>query len=126
MVGNSLRSDIDPARRCGVKAIWIDAHVWEYEQKDVDQAGEGIWRATRITEVIDIISAGGRPSGRRDPGMPSVVTRASYRADMERREPQVREVQISPEMITKLKNVPKRPPRRHAHHIRVPELALLS
>ena len=32
MVGNSLRSDIGPALRAGLKAIWIDAHVWEYER----------------------------------------------------------------------------------------------
>lgn len=31
-IGNSLRSDINPAVRIGMNAVWIDAHVWEYER----------------------------------------------------------------------------------------------
>jgi putative hydrolase of the HAD superfamily len=31
-VGNSIRSDVLPALAAGVQAIWIDAHVWEYER----------------------------------------------------------------------------------------------
>lgn len=31
-VGNSLRSDILPAIEAGMQAIWIDAHVWEWER----------------------------------------------------------------------------------------------
>jgi putative hydrolase of the HAD superfamily len=34
MVGNSLRSDIVPALAAGMRAVWIDAHVWEYERLD--------------------------------------------------------------------------------------------
>lgn len=33
-VGNSLASDINPALRIGMRAIWIDAPVWEYERRD--------------------------------------------------------------------------------------------
>jgi putative hydrolase of the HAD superfamily len=33
-VGNSLASDINPALRIGMHAVWIDAHVWEYERRD--------------------------------------------------------------------------------------------
>jgi len=33
-VGNSLASDINPALRIGMHAIWVDAHVWEYEQRE--------------------------------------------------------------------------------------------
>jgi putative hydrolase of the HAD superfamily len=32
MVGNSLRSDVLPALEAGLQAVWIDAHVWEYER----------------------------------------------------------------------------------------------
>lgn len=30
-VGNSIRSDILPSLAAGVRPVWIDAHVWEYE-----------------------------------------------------------------------------------------------
>jgi putative hydrolase of the HAD superfamily len=33
-VGNSLASDINPALRVGMTAIWIDAHVWEHERRE--------------------------------------------------------------------------------------------
>lgn len=32
MVGNSMRSDVLPALAAGLRAIWIDAHVWEHER----------------------------------------------------------------------------------------------
>lgn len=31
-IGNSWRSDIEPALASGLHAVWIDAHVWEYER----------------------------------------------------------------------------------------------
>lgn len=34
-IGNSLPSDINPALRCGMSAVWLDAHVWEYERREV-------------------------------------------------------------------------------------------
>lgn len=33
-IGNSLASDINPALRIGMRAVWIDAHVWEYEHRE--------------------------------------------------------------------------------------------
>lgn len=33
-VGNSVRSDILPAIAAGLRAVWIDAHVWEHEHYD--------------------------------------------------------------------------------------------
>lgn len=33
-VGNSLASDVNPALRAGLNAIWIDAHVWEHERRE--------------------------------------------------------------------------------------------
>jgi putative hydrolase of the HAD superfamily len=32
MVGNSIRSDVLPAVAAGLRAAWINAHVWEYER----------------------------------------------------------------------------------------------
>lgn len=39
-VGNSLASDINPAIRIGMRAIWIDAPVWEYERRESRIADE--------------------------------------------------------------------------------------
>jgi putative hydrolase of the HAD superfamily len=39
-VGNSLASDINPALRLGMRAIWINAPVWEYERRE-SKIGEG-------------------------------------------------------------------------------------
>ena len=33
-IGNSVRSDINPALRIGMHAVWVDAHVWEYERAE--------------------------------------------------------------------------------------------
>jgi putative hydrolase of the HAD superfamily len=32
MVGNSIRSDMLPAIEAGLRTVWINAHVWEYER----------------------------------------------------------------------------------------------
>jgi putative hydrolase of the HAD superfamily len=32
-VGNSIRSDVVPSLDAGVRPVWIDAHVWEYERE---------------------------------------------------------------------------------------------
>lgn len=59
MVGNSLRSDIEPAVSCGLRAIWIDAHVWEHERDS--QLGEHglVVVATSLGDVPVLLSAGG-------------------------------------------------------------------
>jgi putative hydrolase of the HAD superfamily len=59
MVGNSVRSDIVPAIETGMHAIWVKAHVWEYERVfdhvidgrvatavDLRQVAELIWSET--------------------------------------------------------------------------------
>lgn len=33
MIGNSLKSDINPALRLGVKCIWVQSHTWEYDNE---------------------------------------------------------------------------------------------
>lgn len=34
MVGNSIPSDINPAVAVGMRAVWIDAHVWQHERRE--------------------------------------------------------------------------------------------
>ena len=50
-VGNSLASDINPALSIGMRAIWIDAPVWEYERRD-SQIGDGC-----VVSAPDLFSA---------------------------------------------------------------------
>jgi putative hydrolase of the HAD superfamily len=65
-VGNSLKSDIMPALALGMRAIWIDAHVWEYERSSRDvrasleylRADSLLAAAKAISE--NILSATGR------------------------------------------------------------------
>jgi putative hydrolase of the HAD superfamily len=51
MVGNSVRSDINPAVASGMNAIWVDAHVWEHERNcqliDSD--------AVHVAEALDTV-----------------------------------------------------------------------
>ncbi|HEX2051688.1 MAG TPA: HAD family hydrolase [Actinomycetota bacterium] len=54
-VGNSLRSDIVPAVHAGMSAIWIDAHVWEYERLHANVRHTRIWRADALSDVPAII-----------------------------------------------------------------------
>jgi putative hydrolase of the HAD superfamily len=51
MVGNSIRSDVRPAVEAGLRAIWINAHVWEYER---DREGAAIDRMIAASELSDI------------------------------------------------------------------------
>ena len=47
MVGNSVRSDVLPALKAGLHAIWIDAHVWEYERAHDDLVDHRVATASR-------------------------------------------------------------------------------
>jgi putative hydrolase of the HAD superfamily len=53
VVGNSVRSDINPALVAGVNAIWVDRHVWELE-KDAVFSGPG-----KLYEAVDLDTAHG-------------------------------------------------------------------
>lgn len=55
MIGNSLRSDIIPALEVGVKGIWIEAPVWEYERVDLHMDEALVHKAADIREVLKII-----------------------------------------------------------------------
>src|SRR5207253_2745254 len=41
-VGNSVRSDVLPSLAAGVRPVWIDAHVWEYERADEGPTDERV------------------------------------------------------------------------------------
>ena len=73
-VGNSLRSDIVPALEIGMNAIWIDAHVWEYERAESEiHAAAGYPRAHSLIEAANMISAHilrGAPQTAADSGSP--------------------------------------------------------
>jgi len=58
LVGNSLPSDINPARRCGMRAIWVEGHVWEYDRRESEHHEDGVWKVASVSEVASIISAG--------------------------------------------------------------------
>jgi putative hydrolase of the HAD superfamily len=58
-VGNSYRSDIEPALRAGLSAIWIDAHVWGFEKSSpgLDSLAGNLHVAESLSEVPDLLDA---------------------------------------------------------------------
>jgi putative hydrolase of the HAD superfamily len=57
MVGNSIKSDLLPAIEAGLNAVWIDAHVWEYERDTESLLDSRITKIARITELPDLIES---------------------------------------------------------------------
>lgn len=57
VVGNSLRSDVLPALALGLRAIWIDAHVWEHERSAPDAHDPSIVTLTSLVDVPAYIAA---------------------------------------------------------------------
>jgi putative hydrolase of the HAD superfamily len=55
-VGNSLPSDIYPALEAGMSAVWVDAHVWEYERRLVEKVEGRLFKADRLTEVPRLLT----------------------------------------------------------------------
>lgn len=54
MVGNSIRSDINPAVHLGLRAIWVKGSCWEY---DIEEMSEGrVWEVDTLREVPSVIS----------------------------------------------------------------------
>jgi len=62
-VGNSLASDVNPALRAGLNAIWIDAHVWEHERRELEAAHARVVVLDRLEQVPEILL----PSGANEP-----------------------------------------------------------
>lgn len=50
-VGNSLASDINPALRVDLNAIWIDAHVWEHERRETTPAHSRLVVLDRLDQI---------------------------------------------------------------------------
>lgn len=51
-VGNSLRSDVLPSLEAGMRAVWIEAYVWDYERTDTaTPVPEGATRLRSITRL---------------------------------------------------------------------------
>jgi putative hydrolase of the HAD superfamily len=57
MVGNSVRSDINPAIASGMNAIWVDAHVWEHERSCQVVSSDAVHVAETLDAVPRIIFA---------------------------------------------------------------------
>lgn len=57
-VGNSLASDINPALRVGMSAIWIDRHVWKHERRDSGPAAGRIVCPSSLMEIPSILNPG--------------------------------------------------------------------
>jgi FMN phosphatase YigB (HAD superfamily) len=55
MVGNSLRSDILPAIEAGLQAVWIDAHVWDYERTSVSDAPADCPALSRLADIPKVV-----------------------------------------------------------------------
>jgi putative hydrolase of the HAD superfamily len=65
-IGNSPRSDINPAIDVGMNAICVPAHVWEYEQEMADLR-PGALKARDLTHVRDLLLSS-RASGDKSAG----------------------------------------------------------
>ncbi len=53
-VGNSLRSDVYPSLAAGVQPVWIDAHVWEYEQGHNAPIDERVIALADLTRLVEV------------------------------------------------------------------------
>jgi putative hydrolase of the HAD superfamily len=53
-VGNSVASDINPALEVGMRAVWIDAHVWEHERREM-RTLPGALVASSLAEVPGLV-----------------------------------------------------------------------
>jgi putative hydrolase of the HAD superfamily len=55
MIGNSIRSDVIPALKAGLRAIWLNSHVWEYERVE-NFVHERVTPVHTLLDVLSIIS----------------------------------------------------------------------
>ncbi len=56
MVGNSMRSDVFPARKAGLRAVQIPAHVWEYERTEDHIAADGVVPTSHLADIPALIT----------------------------------------------------------------------
>jgi putative hydrolase of the HAD superfamily len=57
MVGNSVRSDVLPALEAGLRAVWIDAHVWEYERSHDHLVDDRVFTIRQLGDLPEVIAA---------------------------------------------------------------------
>jgi putative hydrolase of the HAD superfamily len=50
-IGNSVRSDINPALQVGMNAVWIDAHVWEFERVEAEPCDARLRVVSNLRDV---------------------------------------------------------------------------
>ena len=55
MVGNSIPSDVNPALAVGMKAIWVDADVWEHERRENAAMCAGLTQIGALVQVPEVI-----------------------------------------------------------------------
>ncbi len=55
MVGNSIRSDILPALKAGVRAIWINAHVWEHERTHDNLLDDRVTVLSALSDIPNLL-----------------------------------------------------------------------
>ncbi|KAA9165743.1 HAD-IA family hydrolase [Amycolatopsis acidicola] len=54
MIGNSPKSDINPARHAGMNAVFIpNKHTWALEHDEVDPADDRVLHLTRFPELLE-------------------------------------------------------------------------
>lgn len=56
MVGNSVRSDVLPALDAGLRAVWVNAHVWEYERAHDHLVDDRVITASNLAEIPAIVA----------------------------------------------------------------------
>ncbi len=55
MIGNSPRSDINPAVAAGLRAVFIPhPHTWEFEHEEIDHADERIISISSFQSLLDV------------------------------------------------------------------------
>jgi putative hydrolase of the HAD superfamily len=55
LIGNSLRSDINPATQLGMKGIWLHSNSWEYDI--VENLPGNVWEIYTLKEVCSILNS---------------------------------------------------------------------
>jgi putative hydrolase of the HAD superfamily len=53
-VGNSIRSDVLPSLEAGIRPVWIDAHVWEYEREHDAIEDERVVQVDRLGRLLEL------------------------------------------------------------------------
>ena len=55
-VGNSMRSDVLPSLAAGVRPVWIDAHVWEYEREHPAAEDDQVIHLDRLDQLLEVVA----------------------------------------------------------------------